>query len=157
LSQGLAIKPELMKKIEEQSNFEMAISRSLVFLSYRKRSKKEVENKLRILKYNDAIIKRVIKRLIDNNYLCELDYAKAFAQDTINLKGYGKNHIYRALKYQNIDEESINLAISTISLEDEIKAAKKMASKKGILNPKLKETLYRRGFSREAIENIFKA
>jgi len=158
LVSGLNISLELMKKIEEESKFELAFRRALIYLSYRKRSKKEIENKLRFLKYNDLIISMVVNKLIENNYLSEFDYAKSYAVDVLNLKGYGKNFIYCALRSQKIDEEVIKKVIGEISLANEINSAKKMVIKKARIKNdiKLKEALFKRGFSRECIERVIK-
>jgi regulatory protein len=156
LVRGLNIKPDLLHQLEKETNFEMAFRRALIYLSYRKRSQKEVEDKLKFLKYSDEVIEWTVKKLHDNKYLSDIDYARAFASDALNLKGYGKNRIYYLLKNQKVDSDTINKIISEISLSSEIKAAKKIATKKrSTLNKeKIKQTLYKRGFSKESINAL---
>ena len=95
----------------------------------------EVRNKMRQLDCPVEWEEEIKNDLIENNYLDENRFAKAFVRGHFRLKGWGKLKINSALLQKGISIENINSAINTEIGEEEyfdklIQIAQKKSPKK---------------------------
>jgi len=135
-------------------------------LSRSSKTKKEIINKLREKKYNENIIKEVVKEAEDLGLINDEKYAFDFASDRLNFKKLGKILIKRQLLQKGLDEKIIDDALKkTFSNVDEFKVALELAKKriklykkfdKGIIARRLQGFLIRRGYSFETVLNVIK-
>ena len=88
------------------------------YCAYQERCHKEVRNKLREMKMIPEAIDTIIVHLIQNNYLNEERFAKAFVRGKFRIKKWGKNRLVRELKFREISKYSIDTALKEIDLED---------------------------------------
>lgn len=96
---------EALKKIEN-------------YCAYQERCHDEVVQKLRTMKMDADEIDTIIVKLIQDNFLNESRFACSFARGKHRIKFWGKNRIVNELKFRNIGQYNINLALKEISNEE---------------------------------------
>ena len=146
--------------IMENIVFKEARDIALKYLSSSAKSIAQIKNKLS--NYPKEIVKKVLDLLIEYHYADDELFAKNYIYDCLTLKYYGKMKIIFDLRQKKIDNEIINTAVEKyIDNEKEIESAKEIAmlkfksfDEKSII--KLKNMLYRRGFSYNIIDEVIK-
>ena len=146
--------------ILENVLYNEACDKALKYLASSAKSIAQIKEKLN--EYPQCVIKKVIKFLKEYNYADDELFAKNYIYDCLTLRFYGKTKIIFDLRQKKIDNEIISLAVEKyLDDEKEIESAKKIANikfkshdKKDLL--KLKNMLYRRGFSFNIIDKAIK-
>lgn len=87
------------------------------YCAYQERCHKEVKAKLKDMRMIPEAIDTIIVHLIQNNYLNEERFAKAFVRGKFRIKKWGKNRLVRELKYRDISKYSIDSALKEIDQE----------------------------------------
>lgn len=90
------------------------------YCAYQERCHQEVRKKMREWKVPSHSIEVVISELIQQNFLNEERFAKAFAGGKFRTKRWGRNRIKRELKQRNISDYCINKAMEEIDNTDYI-------------------------------------
>lgn len=136
------------------------------FLSYRQRSRQEIEQRLKKKKFTPGVIKKTIAYLSEINYINDEDFARCWTRSKIESNPVGWSFLRYQLRQKGIAEQIIARVISNFSAQyDEIDVAKRLLSSRRTrykdLGPlKLKKRLYdylrRRGFSHEVISEAIK-
>ena len=88
------------------------------FCAYQERCHKEVSEKLRGFGLNERDSAEIITHLIQNNFLNEERFARAFARGKHRIKHWGRNRIVNELKMRDISQYNINAALKEIEAED---------------------------------------
>lgn len=153
------------KRIEKIiSEYELAkiLDKVYRFLSFRPRSKKEIEQYLRKKGIGEEEKKIVLKKLEKAGFVNDLAFAKFFVESRVKFRPKGKRLIAAELAQKGIDKETINQVLSETQTS-EIDLAKVAISKKlerflklpelGA-KQKISQFLARRGFSWETIKTI---
>lgn len=115
---------------------EQALQKLKQYCAYQERSHYEVQQKLWDLGVRRAEHDEIVATLIEEDYVNEERFAKAFAGGKFRMKDWGRKKIYYALKEKQVSEYSIKKAMKEIDDEDYKKvlldlAEKKYASLKG--------------------------
>lgn len=127
---------------------------------YQDRCHKEVEEKLSKMRLIPEIIEQVITHLISENFLNETRFAQSFARGKFRIKKWGKNRIVRELRFRNITDYNIKVALKEIDPKEytqtlDLLILKKIESSKETNTYKKKnkiiEYLLRQGFESELI------
>jgi regulatory protein len=105
---------EALKKIEH-------------YCAYQERCHDEVVQKLRTMKMDADEIDTIIVKLIQDNFLNESRFACSFARGKHRIKFWGKIRIVNELKFRNIGQYNINLALKEISNEEYLDTFDKIA------------------------------
>ena len=84
------------------------------YCAYQERSQSEVRNKLKSLKVYYEIIEQVIAELINQDFLNEERFARAYARGKFNINGWGKRKIIAGLKHKDLTKQCIILGLSEI-------------------------------------------
>ena len=139
---------------------EQAIQKVKQFCGYQERSHHEVEQKLWDLGVKKADHDEIISTLIEENYLNEERFAKAFAGGKFRMKDWGRKKIYYALKEKKVSEYNIKNAMKEIDEESYQKTLLELAEKKYELlkneqylvrKKKTMDFLLQRGFEQDVI------
>ena len=109
---------------------EQAIQKAKQFCGYQERSHYEVEQKLWDLGIRKADHDEIISVLIEENYLNEERFAKAFAGGKFRMKDWGRKKIYYALKEKKVSEYNIKNAMKEIDEESYQNTLLELAEKK---------------------------
>ncbi len=95
-----------------------AIQKIEYFCSYQERCHDEVVAKLRTMKMDSDEIDQIMAHLIAENFLNEERFACSFARGKHRIKHWGKIRIVNELKFRNISQTIINIALKEITTEE---------------------------------------
>jgi regulatory protein len=109
---------------------EEALQKLRQYCAYQERSHSEVQQKLWDLGVRRADHDTVISALIEDDYLNEERFAKAFAGGKFRMKDWGRKKILYALKEKRVSEYSIRQAMKEIPEDDYQRTLEKLAEKK---------------------------
>lgn len=107
-----------------------ALKRMERYCSYQERCHKEVIQKLRDMGMIPEAIDHIVVKLMQENFLNEERYAKAFVSGKFRIKKWGRLRLTRELKQKGIGKTLINMAIQTIGDDDYINTFNELAEKK---------------------------
>ena len=117
------------KKVKYLSK-EEAQSRARKYCAYQERSHAEVRNKLLQWGQKGMALEEIMTKLIEENFLNEERFAKAYTGGKFRIKGWGRNKIVQQLHAKKISEYSINQALKEINEKDYKKTLKNLLEKK---------------------------
>lgn len=145
-----------------ENELQEAKNDAFLLLSYRDRSRQEIETRLKMKGYTDEIIEQVISTLKCLDYLDDSKFARKWIKDRINHKPRGKYLIQKELLNKGVDRTIISTELDKIvTVKVEKKMGKKLAQKwlqrhtdTDNRSIKLKRYLQNRGFSYSIIEDI---
>jgi len=102
--------------MKNSNNFEadLVTKKMELFCAYQERCHQDVENKLRSMNIGFQIKENVMLHLLENDFLNEERFAKAFARGKFRIKKWGKERIIRELKFKRISEYNIITALNEI-------------------------------------------
>ena len=130
------------------------------YCAYQERSHTEVQQKLKELNMIHQAADAIIIHLLDNNYLNEERFARAFARGKHRIKQWGLTRIVNELKARHISKYNIDAALKEITPEeyaatfDELSAKQwEFVKEKNIYKKKKKvmDFLMRKGFESNLI------
>ncbi len=134
---------------------------AIVFLSYRMRSEKEIRIKLHHKEMPDEIIDDVIKKLKQDNYVNDEQFADAFIKTNIKTTAKGPTVLKRELREKGVHLSHIEKAMEQYTLDEQIEKAQKImgkSSKKTVSakqnSSAMEQLLYRKGFESQVIQAI---
>ena len=107
-----------------------AISKMEAYCSYQERCHKEVNQKLRDMNMIPQAIDMIIVHLLDNNFLNEERFARAYVRGKFRIKKWGKYRIAQELKRKGITKNLITSALNDISDNEYIQTFSELAEKK---------------------------
>ena len=93
---------------------EQALQKLRQYCAYQERSHSEVQQKLYELGIRKQDQDEIISTLIEEDYLNEERFAKAFAGGKFRMKDWGRKKIFYALKEKKVSEYSIKQAMKEI-------------------------------------------
>nr|WP_297786980.1 regulatory protein RecX [uncultured Allomuricauda sp.] len=100
------------------------------YCAYQERCHKEVTEKLKGMNMIPEAIDQILGHLIQENFLNEERFAKAFARGKFNIKKWGAVRIKNELKFRDISAYNIKSALAEIQNEDYLKAFDELAKKR---------------------------
>lgn len=135
------------------------------FCAYQERCHKEVEQKLRDLNMIPEARDHIILHLLQNNFLNEERFSRAFARGKFNIKKWGKIKITNELKFKGISSYNIKSGLNEIDEDEYLATLKSIAEKKIKLikepnkfkkNSKLASFLISKGFESYLVFELVK-
>jgi len=123
-------------KKEKSCTENEAFMKIMAFCSYQERTQEEVRTKLYGYGLNKDTVEEIIVKLIQENFLNEERFAKAYAGGKFRIKSWGRRKILEGLKHKNISEYCIRQALKEISEDDYLETLKRLLEKR---NEKEKE------------------
>lgn len=150
-------------KIEKDNVYYDAYNKTLNYIVRRLRSKKETIDYLNKFELSQDDKDKIIKRLVDNGFINDINYTKAYISDSIYLSNDGPYKIREYLIQQDIDEETIDEELSKIDKDIIVDKAYKIISKKFNsnrkystyqLNQKITVDMVNLGYSRDMINEL---
>ena len=88
------------------------------FCTYQERSHNEVRSKLLGLKVYGYELEEIISKLIEEDFLNEERYAKAYCTGKYRMNKWGRNKIINGLKRKRISDYCIKVALREIDKEE---------------------------------------
>ncbi|GAA3558563.1 regulatory protein RecX [Snuella lapsa] len=96
---------------------EEAIKKMEHYCAYQERCHKEVRQKLTGMRMIPEAIDHIVVHLIEQNFLNEERYAKAYVQGKFQIKKWGKQRLILELKHKDISKRNIDIAIGELDEE----------------------------------------
>ncbi len=167
LKHNLLLRNEITKKelddiLEENSHFS-CYYKALNYLTYKKRSKKEIKDYLKKQKFFSKDIDAIIKKLEEKNLINDQEYLKSFVSEQINIFNSGPAKIMKKLKDLGFAEDIINEELNKIPFEiwneklEKVIIKKINANKKDGINKIKEKIIYsciNEGFLKEDVVSI---
>ncbi|MCC2686032.1 MAG: RecX family transcriptional regulator [Paenibacillaceae bacterium] len=155
LLKGERISEELLKQISSEEEQRKAFHSALLYLSRRSRSSKEISDRLLHKGYDESTIQQVLRKLADERYVDDQQYAVTLANYRLKSHRKGRLWIQYELSQKGVDEEHILHALSQLDEEEESESACRLLMKKYpaihevtvMVRRKLLLFLKRRGFT----------
>ena len=154
---------ELYGKLKRDNTICILVDTSVKYIDRRLRSIKELKDYLKNKEEDTTIIEEVINKLIDNKYLDDDRFTKAFIKDKLNFTNWGDYKIKSELKRLGVNEEIIYNNISNIDDNIYYERMSKIIDKDISTNKKyngikLKNKIYNHlltlGYSKEKVISI---
>jgi len=163
LSEDMEVDREFIDEVLLEEEWLKAKDKALKFLSYRQRSQKEIEDKLKKEGFSDEIIEKTVDFLKSYNLIDDIAFAKNFMMDKSNINKYGPERIRYELYMRGISKDIIDEVLEDYGDEYSIAldlAKKKVKSYKGndrnAIYRKLGTFLQSKGFSYECISKVLR-
>lgn len=153
------------KKSFTPVDFKTAMQKAEAYCAYQERSQYEVRGKLIQLGIRGDELEEIILHLINENFLNEERFAKAYAVGKLRMKSWGKNKIAQGLKFKQVSAPLIKKALQHLDEEEYLDQLKHLLEKKAenikekvAYQRKYKLTQYAlsRGFERDLIFFLLK-
>lgn len=164
LSKGKKLDTNLLTDILKEQRIIEAKTIALNFVSYKQRTKFEVEQKLKQKHYTESEIQKAIEFLEDFGYLDDKKFAKEYLQFALKQKKYSllriKNNLFqKGLSKDLIDEVLRDLQVDSQEFENAMNLALKKFQQLVRMNKdnpvqKVAQYLYSKGFSWEMINKV---
>lgn len=154
LSEGQCVNSEEMNYIILEEEKKKALDYCAYFLSFRPRTKKEVETALKRKGYSFDLIQVVCKYMEEQGYLHDEYFVDSYLNDRAKLKPMGRKRLAQELHNKGISKELIERKLQKFTFSEELRVAQellqKQIEKKGSFEEnreKIISFLLRRGFS----------
>jgi regulatory protein len=160
LLKGEPITAERMQAVVQDEERSDAYMKAIRFLGTRPRTEKEVQTKLLSAGYEHPIIEETLRRLSEQSYIDDRQFAKLWTEHRIQSQRKGKAYIRQELLQKGVDREHVQKALQDIDPDDELSSALEIGSKKwrqtsGQPIERQRKTmafLLRRGFSPDVVQ-----
>ncbi|MDP4170972.1 MAG: recombination regulator RecX [Bacillota bacterium] len=160
LKKGLELDDFALMEINYQDDIRKSYNLAVGYLAARMRTEKEIRDYLAQKDMEEPVIKEVIHKLFEQNYINEQEFAFAYVRTQMNTTDKGVKIIKTELKEKGLAEGLIQSALELYPFEMQVEKALKLCSKyskkntnesKRLLNQKLESMLMRKGYPYEVI------
>lgn len=107
-----------------------ALEKAMHFCAYQERNQQEVRKKLKTFELEELEVEEVIAELINQNFLNEERYAKAYVRGKFRINKWGKLKITSALTQKDLSTYCINKGLEEITNDEYSETIKALLSKK---------------------------
>lgn len=166
LKVGQEIDKRRIKEILHKEVVKKAKDYAFKLLSYRPRSIRELQDRLKKKDYSSKVTSKVVKNLKRLKFLNDKEFARMWVESRIKTRPMGRYRLYQELIQKGIDRELTEEALSNYKEEKEIELARELVQKKlkssyrSLDNLTAQRRLYgflqRRGFSYDTIQEVVK-
>lgn len=111
LKKGMELDEGLLESIRSKDELQDAKSKAYQYLSFRQRTKRELEDYLLKKEFNRNTVETVIEVLKEAGYVDDLDFARTFVRDKTSYKNFGPYRIRNELVLKGISKELIDQAL----------------------------------------------
>ncbi|HEY9562122.1 MAG TPA: regulatory protein RecX [Anseongella sp.] len=94
-----------------------ALEKGARYCAYQERSQQEVRDKLYAIGVSSSLVEEVIVELIQQDFINEERFARAWAGGKFRLKGWGRIKIKRGLQLKRVSDYCIRAGLSEIDEE----------------------------------------
>jgi regulatory protein len=130
LVKGQAIDQARMEMIVKDDELQQAYLNALKWLGVRARTSKEVRERLITKEYTEDIVEEVLRRLREQKYIDDTDFAKRWADERVRLHKKGRRWVRQELKEKGVPEQAIHDALSEVDEETEWVSALSLGQKR---------------------------
>jgi regulatory protein len=152
-------------KLKKKLSPTQALRKAEMTCAYQERCQQEMRDKLYEWSLHSNDVENIIAKLINDNYLNEERFAKAYTGGKFRIKKWGRVKIKLELKKRKISDYCIKSAMQEINDKDYTKTIKELIAKKSKeikggkeyqRNYKIAKYIASRGFEQDLIWDILK-
>ena len=160
LKVGDELSDEKIDKLQNEDARERAYQQSMLFLSYRARSEKEIRQNLRKHEVAEEVIEETLERLRKAGLADDNDFARAWVENRNTFRPRSKKALTLELRQKGLDDEAIQASLSdvdeeSLAYETGLKRAVRFKGlERSEFRKKLGEFLARRGFSYSVVASV---
>lgn len=163
LRKGMEVDQETIDTLMEKDSFHKAFTLALNYLSYRMRSEKEIRTYLMDKEIDDEKIEYVVKRLKEENYLNDKEFAIALVRTRIQTSSKGPLLVKKELYEKGVVDPIAGEALEHYTFDEQVTKASKWVDKKLKLDgkksfreqlQKTQQTLMQKGFTSDVIQTV---
>ena len=160
LHTGQELDDEKIAQLQNEDARERAMQQSLLFLSYRARSEKEIRQNLSKHEIPETVIEETLERLRENGFANDKQFASAWVENRSTFRPRGRRALAIELRQKGIADSTIesaleNLNEETLAYQAGLKKARKLKVQEwSDFRKKTSDFLARRGFSYSVIAPI---
>lgn len=118
ITENMTVDEEWLNNIESEIQYAKAYEYTLKILSICDKTSGEIRKKLYLKEYNEEIIDRVIKKLLDNGYLDDEKYVDRWINHKSKIPGMSKKVIYYKLLQKGLNKDLLNRKFNEIEIDD---------------------------------------
>ncbi len=164
LREGMELDQAFIDEVLKDEEQKKVTNSALNFLSYMPRSEREVYNRLKQKGFHEDQIEKSIEFCKSKDYINDLNFAKSFINDKVNLNKFGSQRIRYELIKKGVSSKVIDQALD-LEEDEEYERALELAEKKiysyrkddkMAKYRKLGGFLQRRGYSYGIVNRILK-
>ena len=160
LYENKEITPSEIDRIKEFEDFASAKEKAINYISYRERSKKEIEDYLKNKQIEEVIIQKVLSDLEKADLVDNQKFASAWVKDRNKNNPKGNFALKMELKEKGINDSEIEKVLQSVNEKENAlkvfeKAVRKYGKKKHA-KEKVSQYLQRRGFHIQTILEILR-
>ncbi len=111
LHKGMEVDESLLTQIRSRDEIQKAKSMSFHYLSFRQRTRKELQDYLIQKEFTPSTAEHVIQILIDSGYLDDLDFARTYVRDKTSFQKHGPYRIKTELAQKGVAKDLIAQAL----------------------------------------------
>ncbi len=160
LKRGQALSQADIEDLQREDEGLRAYNNALRFLGYRPRSRLEIERYLRQKEYEAEAIDAAMARLVDNHYIDDEAFARAWLSHRERLRPRGARGIAHELRQKGVEREIIDQVLA--ELDEDVSAWTAVEGKldrwrnldDAAFRKKVTGFLSRRGFGYDAIRKV---
>jgi regulatory protein len=164
LEKGESLTEKRIGEISAGKSENEAKEAALRFLSFRRRTEKEIRDKLRRKGFDDKVIRSTIEKLKSYDLVNDHEFATAWIKERLAYKPRGRRLLRQELWKKGIQKDVIDRAVEELCRDENqsaLKVLKKAERRYRNLEPKVARRrmmglLTRRGFSYETIKEALK-
>ncbi|QEC53158.1 regulatory protein [Anseongella ginsenosidimutans] len=108
----------------------IALEKAARYCAYQERSQQEVRDKLYETGVAASLVEEVISELIQQDFINEERFAKAWAGGKFRIKGWGRAKIRKGLQLKRVSEYCIRAGLKEIDEADYLKTLKRLLEEK---------------------------
>ncbi len=129
LKSGMEISEEQLKTWIWEANVKIAQDMALSYLGYRMRTRKQLSDYLEKKGFDPDVIEEAANKMEEYRFIDDKEYAKSWVRSKKTGQPAGRRKIAYELKSKGISQEISEEALTTLSEEEELKQAIKLAEK----------------------------
>jgi regulatory protein len=130
LKSGMELDDLHMTEICFFEEMRTAYLKAINYLSYGMRTEKEVHDYLLKKEVPQEVIREVIQKLLEQRYLNDVEYTKAYVQTHSHVSSKGPQVIARTLRTKGVNEETVTSILHEYSDDKQVENAVKLCQKK---------------------------
>lgn len=156
-----------LRELEDEDQRWKARDASLNLLSYRPRTARELQRRLRRKEFPEEVAERTVEELVDKGIVDDAAFAESFVRDRVRLRPRGRRRLVQELRAKGVDVETAEAAVGEVMEREEVselelarEAVSKWSPRPGDDAERSRRRLYgflaRRGFGSDTIRVVMR-
>jgi regulatory protein len=162
---GDPVSDELLRDLEQRDQHWRAREAALNLLSFRPRTRVEMQRRLREKGYAAEVVERCVGELVERKLIDDASFAESFVRDRIRLRPRGRQLMVQELRSKGVDWDTAAATVDELCGQEGVaevdlarQAAAKWAPRAGENRLRARRRLYnflaRRGFGADAARQV---